>query len=159
MPGMFFEQRGCGLLSRGVMRDAFDAAADRRVRAFVMIWCAAIAIACKPEEQKRLTVVPATEPGRPASIAETARDVVPLRAVRLAAAENDVVDLGGIELRRLAQTSLMQCAARSSGRVMLNEPRNDLASAFGNWRLRLLLSCDLELSFRRIHGARALRTA
>ena len=38
-------------------------------------------------------------------------------------------DFGGIELRRFsASRPRMQCAARSSGRVMLNEPRNDFAS-------------------------------
>ena len=34
------------------------------------------------------------------------RDVVPLRAMGLTAAEYDVLDLGGIELRRLAQNIL-----------------------------------------------------
>ncbi len=36
----------------------------------LMIWCAATAIACNPDEQKRFMVVPATEVGRPASMAE-----------------------------------------------------------------------------------------
>ena len=36
---------------------------------------------------------------------------------------------GGIKCGVLRRTSLMQCAARSSGRVMLNEPRKDFASA------------------------------
>ena len=31
--------------------------------------CAAIAIACRPDEQKRLTVMPDTDTGRPARIA------------------------------------------------------------------------------------------
>ncbi len=34
-----------------------------------MIWCAAKAIACKPEEQKRLIVAPATVTGKPARMA------------------------------------------------------------------------------------------
>jgi len=35
-----------------------------------MIWCEATAIACNPDEQNRFMVVPATEVGRPASMAE-----------------------------------------------------------------------------------------
>ena len=37
----------------------------------LMIRCAAIAIDCRPDEQKRLTVVPATVTGNPARTADT----------------------------------------------------------------------------------------
>ena len=60
-------------------------------------------MACSPELQKRLTVTPGVVTGKPGAQRRDARDVVALRAVRLTAAEDDVFDLRGIELRRLAE--------------------------------------------------------
>ncbi len=84
----------------GTMRHRLDAAGDhdvvpaRRDRL-----PAAIAIACRPLEQKRLMVMrrgllrqPAEEPGRP-------RDVEALLALGHRAAEDDVVDDLGLHLR------------------------------------------------------------
>ena len=42
-----------------------------------MIWWAAIAMACSPDEQKRLTVVPGTVTGSPARIAATRATLLP----------------------------------------------------------------------------------
>src|SRR5882762_6227935 len=56
--------------------------------------CAASAMACMPEEQKRLTVMPA--------IALAAqRVIVDRRALRQRAAHDDVLDLAGLEARAL----------------------------------------------------------
>ena len=89
--------------------------------------CAAWTIACRPDEQKRLTVRPAVVTGKPGAERGDARHVVPLRPVRLAAAEDHVLDLGRVERRHLRQRrARMKWAARSSGRVMLNEPRKRL---------------------------------
>ena len=83
-----------------------------------------MAMACRPEEQKRLTVVPATETGSPARTSGHARDVVALGAVGLGAAQDHVLDLASDRAAgALPSTSLMQWAARSSGRVRLNDPR------------------------------------
>ena len=54
--------------------------------------------------------------------------VHPLLTLRIAAAENHVVDLGRIERGTLPSTWRRQWATRSSGRVILNDPRNDFAS-------------------------------
>ena len=58
-----------------------------------------------------------------------ARDVVPLHTVRLTAAQDHVLDFSRDRARALsARRCRMTCAASSSGRVMLNDPRCDLAS-------------------------------
>src|SRR6266849_10310373 len=90
--------------------------------------CAATMTAFSPEEQKRLTVPPGTVTGSPAR-RPTLRPVlnpwgpsgkpVPMITSSISA---------GSSWGTLRGTSLMQCAALSSGRVRLNEPRNDLAS-------------------------------
>ena len=67
------------------------------------IWCAAMAMACRPDEQKRLTVVAAVETGSPASSADTRATFWPCDAVRLAATEDHVFDFVGVELRGLAK--------------------------------------------------------
>src|SRR6266852_4551078 len=56
---------------------------------------AARAMACRPEEQKRLMVMAEHSTGRPAR--SEARDVHPLLAFGHGAAEDDVVDLPGVE--------------------------------------------------------------
>ncbi len=60
-------------------------------------------MACRPEEQKRFTVVAATLAGSPAINEATSRYIGALHAVRLGAAEDNVADLGRIERRSLAQ--------------------------------------------------------
>jgi hypothetical protein len=61
-----------------------------------MISCAAIATDCKPDEQKRLTVVPATVTGSPARIA----------AMRIGTTENHIFDFSRVKLRRFGQDLL-----------------------------------------------------
>src|SRR5262249_20896219 len=93
-----------------------------------MIWYPAIAIACRPEEQKRLTVVAATVTGSPARSVEMRATFVPAGPCgwpqpRITSSISDGSSCGNFR-----SASLMQCAARSSGRVRLNEPRNDFAN-------------------------------
>ena len=60
-------------------------------------------MACKPDEQKRLTVVPGHGDRQPGADGGDAGHVHALRAVGLAAAEDHVFDLGRVELRHLAE--------------------------------------------------------
>src|SRR5215470_15745974 len=87
-----------------------------------------MAIAWSPDEQKRLTVVPATLTGRPARRSATRATLLPWAPLGCA----QPMITSSISLLSswgtLPSASLMQWAARSSGRVMLNDPRNDLAS-------------------------------
>ena len=62
-----------------------------------MISCAAMAMDCKPDEQKRLTVAPATVTGSPAADGGDPGDVHPLRTLGIAAAQHDVFDIGRIQ--------------------------------------------------------------
>ena len=93
----------------------------------IMIWWAAMAMACRPEEQKRLTVVPATETGRPARTRATRATLLPCGPFGWAQPRITSSISFGSSWGALPRTSLMQWAARSSGRVMLNDPRWDLA--------------------------------
>src|SRR5438034_6898878 len=94
----------------------------------LMTWFAAIAIAWSPEEQKRFSVSPATEVGRPARIAATRAMLWPCEPCGwpqpMITSSTSLESSWGT----LPRTSLMQWAVKSSGRVRLNEPRNDLAS-------------------------------
>src|SRR5215510_6929484 len=87
-----------------------------------------MAMAWSPDEQKRLTVVPATETGRPARRSATRATLLPWAplgwAQPMITSSISLLSSWGT----LPSASLMQWAARSSGRVMLNDPRNDLAS-------------------------------
>src|SRR5215207_2691937 len=86
-----------------------------------------MAMACRPDEQKRLTVVPATEVGRPARTRATRATLLPWAPLGWAQPRiTSSISLGS-SWGALPRTSLMQWAARSSGRVMLNDPRCDLA--------------------------------
>ena len=87
-----------------------------------------MAMACSPDEQKAVHRDRGRRNRKPGEQRRDARDVVALHAVRLPAAENDVFDFAGSSCGVLRRTSWMQWAARSSGRVILNEPRNDFAS-------------------------------
>ena len=62
-----------------------------------------MAMACKPEEQKRLIVAPATVTGRPARTAAIRATFVPCVPSGLAQPRDDVFDLVGSKLRHLAQ--------------------------------------------------------
>ncbi len=60
-------------------------------------------MACRPDEQKRFTVMRGRRNRKAGVQRGHARDVVTLHAMRLAATENDVFDFFGVELRGLAQ--------------------------------------------------------
>ena len=68
-----------------------------------MIWCAAMAMACRPDEQKRFTVVAGDRDRQAGQQRRHAARRSCLACLRLAAAQDHVFDLGRIELRRLAQ--------------------------------------------------------
>src|SRR5260221_12893554 len=94
-----------------------------------MIWCATMAMARNPEEQNRLMVVPATDDGSPASMAATRATLWPCGPCGCPQPRTTSSISLGSSLGVLRNTSWIQCAARSSGRVMLNDPRKDFASA------------------------------
>ena len=98
--------QGCGLALRSVMLMLSTPPPMAASASSFTIWCAAIAMACRPEEQNRFTVVAATVTGSPARMRRDARDVRSLHAVRLRAAQDHVANLGGIERRRFAQNVL-----------------------------------------------------
>src|SRR5947208_1588805 len=87
-----------------------------------------MAMDCKPEAQKRLTVVPGTEVGRPATIADTRAMLWPCTPCGCPQPRITSSTSAGSSCGVFRRTSRMQCAARSSGRVRLNDPRNDFAS-------------------------------
>ena len=93
------------------------------------IWYAASAIDCRPEEQKRLRVTPPVEVGSPASMAETLAILCPCGPWGCPQPRMTSSTSRGSSWGVLRSTSRMQCAASSSGRVRLNDPRNDLARA------------------------------
>jgi len=104
---------------------------------------AAMAIAFSPDEQKRLIVRPATLTGRPARIAATRAMLWPCGPCgwpqpRMTSSTSFLSSCG-----TLPSASVMQCAARSDGRVMLNDPRCDLASG-----VRLLATTTASLMAR-----------
>src|SRR5688572_8668492 len=90
--------------------------------------CAAWAIACRPELQKRLTVRPAVVTGRPARSAATRATLWPCGPWGWPQPRITSSTSAGSSPAAFRNTSPMQWAARSSGRVMLNDPRWDLAS-------------------------------
>ena len=128
MPGFFSFTHGFGSPSRFIMLmdsspPPMAASAPPR-----MIWWAAMAMACSPDEQKRFTVVPATDAGRPARIRATRATLLPCGPLGWAQPMITSSISAMSSCGALPSTSLMQWAARSSGRVMLNDPRWDLAS-------------------------------
>ncbi len=62
---------------------------------------AAIAIACRPEAQKRFTVVPATDSGRPARTTAWRAMLRARDAFGVAAAQDRVLDQRGVDARAL----------------------------------------------------------
>src|SRR6266571_3763626 len=128
MPGFRSCTHGFGSLSRFIIvmlstPPPMAASAPPR-----MISWAAMAMAWSPEEQKRLTVVPATDAGRPARIAATRATLVPWGPWGCAQPRITSSISAGSSWGTFFSTSRMQWAARSSGRVRLNDPRKDLAS-------------------------------
>ncbi len=62
--------------------------------------CAAMAMACSPEEQKRFTVVPELVTGRPARSAICRATLPPVVPSGRRAAHDHVLDLAGIDASR-----------------------------------------------------------
>src|SRR5262245_39872307 len=126
MPGSFSLSTGFGLLSRSIM--VMDSTPPPIITSTpsLMMWLAASAMAFRPEEQKRLMVSPPTLTGRPARMAATRAMLWPWAPCgwpqpRMTSSTSFLSSWGA-----LPSTSVMQCAARSDGSVMLNEPRWDL---------------------------------
>src|SRR6266511_5444463 len=128
MPGFLSMTQGFGSESRFIMvmlSNPPPMAASAPPR---MIWWAAMTMAWSPEEQKRLTVVPATDTGRPARTSATRATLLPCAPLGWAQPRITSSISTGSSCGTLPSTSRMQWAAKSSGRVRLNEPRKDLAS-------------------------------
>src|SRR5438034_1030022 len=128
MPGFRSCTHGFGSLSRFIIvmlstPPPMAASAPPR-----MISWAAMAMAWSPDEQKRLTVVPATDAGKPARIAATRATLVPWGPWGWAQPRITSSISAGSSWGTFPSASRMQWSARSSGRVRLNDPRNDLAS-------------------------------
>src|SRR5262245_28143692 len=92
-----------------------------------MMWWAAMAIDWSPDEQKRLTVVPATVTGSPARMAATRAMLWPWVPCGWPQPKMTSSTSVSSTWGTLPRASLMAWAARSSGRVRLKEPRCDLA--------------------------------
>src|SRR2546426_582463 len=85
-------------------------------------------MAWRPEEQKRFSVSPATDTGSPARIAATRAMLWPCEPCGWPQPMITSSTSFGSSCGTLPRRSLMLWAVKSSGRVRLNEPRNDLAS-------------------------------
>ena len=101
--------------------DSTPPATATGTRSTITRW-AAIAIAWRPEEQKRLTVVAGGGHRQPGAERRLARDVVARRALGHGAPDDDVLDLGRVEPARWTACS-MTCPARVAPWVLLNAPR------------------------------------
>ena len=84
---------------------------------------AAIAIACSPEEQKRLTVMPARRHRQARAQRGLARDVLAGGALRQRAADDHVLDLAGLEPRALHGARAITWPPSGGAWVLLNAPR------------------------------------
>src|SRR5215831_11149114 len=128
MPGICSFRIGFGSLSRlAIVIDSTPPPIMTSAPSWMM-WFAAYAIACRPEEQNRFSVSPATEVGRPARIAATRAILWPCEPCGWPQPMITSSTSLGSSCGTLPRTSLIVWAVKSSGRVRLNEPRNDLAS-------------------------------
>src|SRR6266404_2413120 len=93
----------------------------------LMISWAATEIACRPDEQCRLTVKPGTVAGKPARMSATRAPLLPCCPNGWPQPMTTSSISAGSNSGTLRRRSWMQWAARSSGRVRLNEPRKDFA--------------------------------
>ena len=87
------------------------------------MWFAAMAIVCRPEEQKRFTLVPAVVFGMPASSAAR-RAMFGAAWALLPKMQSSTKSASTPDL---ATACLIACAAIDIGGVTLNPPRPDLA--------------------------------
>ena len=92
-----------------------------------MMRCAAIAIVCRPAEQKRFTVMPLVVIGQTGAQRDLARDVGAGGAFGIGAAHDDVVDLGGVDAGALDR-ALTAWPPSVAPCVMLKAPFQLLAS-------------------------------
>src|SRR6266508_621400 len=128
MPGFLSMTQGFGSESRFIMvmlSNPPPMAASAPPR---MIWWAAMAMAWSPEEQKRFTVVAATDAGNPTRSVATRATLLPCGPLGWAQPRITSSISAESSWGTLPSTSRMQWAARSSGRVRLNDPQKDLAS-------------------------------
>src|SRR5467141_257780 len=88
---------------------------------------AAIAIALSPDAQKRLTVDPGTDDGRPDMSATVLPTFWPCGPSGKPAPRMTSSICAGSTSGTRRSSSRTHCTAMSSGRARLNEPRNDLA--------------------------------
>src|ERR1700687_420578 len=127
MPGYFCFTAGLGSLSRTIRLMVSTPPPIAASAPSATIWCAAMAMACKPDEQNRFTVIAAAETGRPAWSADTRAMLWPCTPWGWPQPRITSSISPGSSCGVLRRTSLMQWAARSSGRFMLKDPRNDFA--------------------------------
>src|SRR5216117_2602080 len=88
---------------------------------------AAMAMALSPDAQKRLTVDPGTDVGRPDMTATVLPTFWPCGPSGKPAPRMTSSTCAGSTSGTRRSSSLTHCTAMSSGRARLNEPRNDLA--------------------------------
>jgi hypothetical protein len=150
MPGFCSFTQGLGSLSRFIRVMLSHPPPMAASAPSLMISWAAMAMACKPEEQKRFTVVPATDTGRPARTRATRATLLPWGPWGWAQPRITSSISTGSSCGTLPSTSLMQCAARSSGRVRLKEPRKLLAR--GVRELATTTASLMAAPFRRWRG-------
>ena len=93
-----------------------------------MMRCAASAMVCRPDEQKRLTVMPGTRDRTAGAQRDLARDVAAGRAFGDGAAHDHVVDLGRRRASRARSRAATTWPPIVAPCVMLNAPRQLLAS-------------------------------
>src|SRR2546430_15844959 len=86
-----------------------------------------MAMALSPEAQKRLTVDPGTDDGRPDRIATVLPTFCPCGPSGKPAPRMTSSTCAGSTSGTRRSSSRTHCTAMSSGRARLNEPRNDLA--------------------------------
>src|SRR5262245_42120014 len=93
---------------------------------------AACAMACKPDEQKRLIVIADDELGNPANSAAWRAIFIPCWASGVAQPMTTSSTSSGLTSGARAINSLITLAAMSSGRVSFSEPRGALPTAVRN---------------------------
>ena len=108
------------MLMLSVPQASIRSASPRRMRS------AAIATACEPDEQKRLTVTPGTLSGSPASSSPIRATFMPCSASGIAQPTITSAMRCGSMPGALASAARITCASRSSGRVLRNMPRGAL---------------------------------
>ena len=92
-----------------------------------MIRCAASAIVCSPEEQKRLTEMPAVVTGQPARSATCRATFMPAAPSKnVAPTMTSSTSAGSMRARSMACRNTWP--VKVTGWVMLSEPRQDFAS-------------------------------